>query len=259
VKEVGPLLDRVRVAVIYDVHANLPALEAVLAEIRRQRVDHLVVGGDVLPGPMPSETLDTLFGLALPVTFIHGNGDRVVLQCLGGSEIEEVPDQFRDAIRWTARQLRPEHQEAVRSWPPICRMEVSRVGEVLFCHATPRNDSEIFTRATSEDRLAPIFEEVQADIVVCGHTHVQFDRNVGGVRIVNAGSVGQPFQQPPGAYWLLLGPDIELRHTPYDVQAAAERLRRTGYPMVETLAVRYVLEPPSEAETLEMFSSAELQ
>jgi len=147
----------------------------------------------------------------------------------------------------------------VRSWPATCRMEVSGLGDVLFCHATPRNDSEIFTPTTSEDRLVPIFEQVQADIVVCGHTHMQFERNVGGVRIVNAGSVGQPFQRPPGAYWLLLGPEIEFRHTPYDVQAAADRLRSTGCPMVETLAVRYVLDPPSEVETLELFSSAELQ
>jgi predicted phosphodiesterase len=249
----------VRVAAIYDVHGNLPALEAVLGEIQGQGVDHLVVGGDVLPGPMPSETLDRLLGLDLPLTFIHGNGDRVVLECLQGSEIEEVPEQFRDVIRWTARQLSDEHQEAVRGWPPTGRMEIPGLGEVLFCHATPRSDTEIFTRTTPEDRLIPIFEQVEAAIVVCGHTHMQFDRRVGAVRVVNAGSVGQPFQRPPGAYWLLMGPDIEFRHTPYDAQAAAEHLRRSGYPMVETLAVRYVLEPPTEAETLALFSSAEVR
>jgi putative phosphoesterase len=247
----------VRTAVIYDVHGNLPALEAVLEEIYRDGAEHLVVGGDVLPGPMPRETLDRLHGLDMPVTFIRGNGDRVVLECLQGSEITEVPQQFRDVIRWTAQQLHGEHQEAVLRWPATCRASVPELGNVLFCHATPRNDFEIFTRKTPEERLAPMFEHVQADVVICGHTHMQFDRTVNGVRIVNAGSVGQPFCQPAGAYWLLLGPAVEFRRTSYDFDSAAERIRSTGYPQAEALAVRYVLDPPSEAETLELFSPAD--
>ncbi len=103
-----------------------------------------------------------------------------------------------------------------------------------------------------------MFAEVKASVVVCGHTHMQFDRTVGGLRVVNAGSVGMPFAAPPGAYWLLLGLDMQLRRTAYDFAKAAEEIRGTGFPQKEALAVRYVLSPPTERETLEMFAGVEL-
>ena len=94
------------VAAIYDIHGNLPALEAVLDDIRQAEVDRVVVGGDVLPGPMPRETLARLLDLDIPVQFIMGNGDRVVLAQMAGSESSEVPEQFREVMRWNAQQLR---------------------------------------------------------------------------------------------------------------------------------------------------------
>jgi len=248
-----------RVAALYDIHGNLPALEAVLTDIRLAEVDHVVVGGDVLPGPMPGETLTCLSGLDIPVQFIHGNGDRVVLAQMAGKDISEVPEQFREAIRWTAEQLRPEHETLLASWPPTCRLEIRGVGEVLFCHATPRNDTECFTRLTPEDRLVPVFAGVNVPLVICGHTHMQFDRTIGSVRVVNAGSVGMPFSQPQGAYWLLLGPDVQLRRVAYDFTNAAERIRDADYPQAEELSVRYVLHPPTEAESLELLAQAELR
>jgi diadenosine tetraphosphatase ApaH/serine/threonine PP2A family protein phosphatase len=129
---------------------------------------------------------------------------------------------------------------------------------VLFCHATPRNDTELFTRATPDDRLLPVFAGVDAALVVCGHTHMQFDRMIGSLRVVNAGSVGMPFAPPRGAYWLLLGPGVQLRRTDYDFKGAAARIRETTFPQAEALAVRYVLEPPSEAESLALFSGSPL-
>jgi predicted phosphodiesterase len=248
-----------RVAALYDIHGNLAALEAVLQDIRRAQVDHVVIGGDVLPGPMPRETLTCLLGLDIPAQFIHGNGDRVVLAQMTGKDISEVPEQYREVIRWTAQQLHPEHERLLASWPATCRVDMPAPGEVLFCHATPRNDTEIFTRLTPEERLVPVFAGVEAPVVICGHTHMQFDRKVGSVRVVNAGSVGMPFAQPPGAYWLLLGPDVRLQHTAYDFQRTAERMRATKYPLAEDLAVRYVLNPPSEAESLERFAPVELR
>jgi putative phosphoesterase len=248
-----------RVAALYDIHANLPALEAVLEEIREAAVDQIVVGGDVLPGPMPRETIKCLLDLDMPIQFIQGNGDRVVAAQMAGTESSEVPEQFREPIRWAARQLDPEHERLLSGWPQTLRVEIPELGEVLFCHATPRNDTEIFTRLTSDDRLLPVFEGVSASLVVCGHTHMQFDRKIGRTRVVNAGSVGMPFAQPPGAYWLLLGPEVQLRHTAYDLTKAAERIRETNCPQVEDLVVRYVLRPPSEAETLEAFSHVELR
>src|SRR5467141_2763576 len=99
-----------RVSAIYDIHANLPALEAVLQDIRQADVDQVVVGGDVLPGPMPRETLTCLLDLDIPVQFIQGNGDRVVRAQMAGTESSEVPEQYREVVRWTAQQLHPEHQ-----------------------------------------------------------------------------------------------------------------------------------------------------
>jgi putative phosphoesterase len=250
-----------RVAAIYDIHANLPALEAVLQDIRQAEIDHLVVGGDVLPGPMPRETIACLLDLDIPVQFVQGNGDREVLAQMEGTETDwyrTAPEQWREPVRWTAQQLSLEHKPLLSGWNKTLAVEIGGLGEVLFCHATPRNDSEIFTRLTSEERLVPVFEGLNAPVVVCGHTHMQFDRTVGRIRVVNAGSVGMPFGEP-GADWLLLGPNVQLRHVPYDLAKAAERIRDTKYPQAQEFAARNVLQPPSEAETLEAFSRVELR
>jgi putative phosphoesterase len=242
-----------RVAALYDIHGNLPALEAVLQEIRQAEVEHVVVGGDVLPGPMPCETLACLLDLDIPVQLIRGNGDREVLAHKAGVESGAVPESFREVMRWSAEQLQPEHERWLASWPETLRVEIEGLGEVLFCHATPRSDTEIFTRLTPEDRILPAFEGLDVPLVVCGHTHMQFDRTIGGVRVVNAGSVGMPFGRP-GADWLLLGPDVQLRHTAYDLERAAKRVRATKYPQAQEFAARNVLQPPSEREILEAFS-----
>ena len=247
-----------RVAAIYDIHGNLPALEAVLEDTRQADVDHIVVGGDVFPGPLPRETLACLRNLDIPVQFIQGNGDREVLALMRGIETGTVPEPYRAVMRWNAQQLHPEDEQLLGAWPNTIRVEIEGLGEVLFCHATPRNDTEIFTRLTSEDRLRPIFEGLNVRLVICGHTHMQFDRAIGSVRVVNAGSVGMPFGEP-GAYWLLLGPDVQLRHTPYDLAHAAERIRKTEYPQAEDFAARNVLRPPTEREILETFSRVELK
>jgi len=246
------------VAAIYDVHGNLPALAAVLKDVRRAGADRVVVGGDVLPGPMPRETLDCLLGVDdLPVQFLRGNGDRAVLEEMAGAA-SSLPEPVREVVRWTARQLHPEHQRQLASWPETVRLEIPGLGEVLFCHATPRNDTEIFTRLTPAEPLLPVFAGLDAALVVCGHTHMQFDRRIGSLRVVNAGSVGMPFGEP-GAYWLLLGPGVHLRHTPYDLAAAADRIRATSYPQAREFAAQDVLQPRSEAEVLVGLAKAELR
>jgi putative phosphoesterase len=247
-----------RVAAIYDIHGNLPALEAVLQEIRQAEVDQIVVGGDVLPGPMPCETLARLENLDIPVQFIQGNGEAAVLAQMAGKDTDAVPEQAREAVRWVAQQLDSEHERFLDSWPKTLRVDVPGLGEVLFCHATPRNNTEIFTRFTPEDRLLPIFEGLKVPVVICGHTHMQFDRTIGGTRVVNAGSVGMPFGES-GAYWLLLGPNIELRRTAYNLTKAAAQIRDTNYPQAQNLADHNILEPPSEEEMLKVFTRAELK
>jgi predicted phosphodiesterase len=246
----------VRVAALYDIHGNLPALEAVLEEIGRAGVDHIVVGGDVVPGPQPRETMSRLEEAGVSTSFIHGNGEREVLAVIAGGEPgPSVPAAQHDAVRWVAQDLLPRQAEAMAAWPGVLRLDVARIGEVLFCHATPRSDTELFTRVTPEERLHEIFDEVDAALVVCGHTHMQFDRMIGGTRVVNAGSVGMRFGGP-GADWLLLGPEVELRRTPYDPEAASARILASGYPQASEFVESYVLGSPKEADVLELFERA---
>jgi predicted phosphodiesterase len=231
-----------RVAVINDIHANLPALDAVLAEIRQLRVDRIVAGGDVIVGPMPRETLARLLDLDLPVDFLYGNAEVAVLEQLAGKVPALVPEQYRPLIRWTAEQLDPEQQRAIASWPKTVRLQIEPLGEVLFCHATPRNENDIFTARTPEERLLPVFDGVTARVVVCGHSHMQFDRSVGSIRVVNAGSVGMPWGDP-GADWLLLGPDPSTRGADSGQHV---QLRHTSY-------------PPSAQQMLDLYSNFELK
>ncbi|HZU23713.1 MAG TPA: metallophosphoesterase family protein [Terriglobales bacterium] len=250
-----------RIAALYDIHGNLPALEAVLAEIFGQAghggVDRVVVGGDIVPGPMWREVLDRLLALPAPVDFIQGNCEVAVLGELAGRPTR-LPEQAREAIRYTAQHITQEEQRLLAQWPKTLRLRVEGVGDVLFCHGTPRHENEIFSRATDERLLLPIFEPLNAAVVVCGHTHMHFDRLVGRTRVLNAGSVGMPFGVP-GAYWLMLAPEPALRRTQYDLGAAAARIRATRYPQAEDFASRSVLSPPSEQQMLELFARAELR
>jgi predicted phosphodiesterase len=259
----------VRIAALYDIHGNLPALEAVMEEVQAAGVDAVVVGGDVLPGPMPREVLERLFNLNIPTHFIVGNGELAVLAQIGVDDPADVkywgttsgkplPELAREQLRWTANQIHPEYSEIIGYWPKTIRVTIHGCGEVLFCHGTPRGETECFTRLTPEDRLIPIFNGLSVSLVVCGHTHMQFDRMVGRVRVVNAGSVGMPFGNP-GGDWLLLGPGLELRHASYDLNAAAGCIRRTDYPGAEEFASNNVLRPPSEEQMLRVFEAAELR
>jgi predicted phosphodiesterase len=246
-----------RVAALYDIHGNLPALEAVLAEARLDGVDQIVVGGDVFPGPMCAEALAALQSADIPVRFLLGNGDREVLTTANGHEPATVPPYYLPVLRWAAAQLEPAHTTAIAGWPPSIELEIEPLGKVFFCHATPRSDTAIFTRLTPERDLLPAFDGIEAPIVVCGHTHMQFDRRIGTTRVVNAGSVGMPFGAP-GAFWLLLCSDVRLRRTDYDRAAAAARIRATSYPGAEEFAARNVLEPPTERDMLRLFAAADL-
>jgi putative phosphoesterase len=253
-----------RLAALFDIHANLPALDAVLEEVRAAHVDRIVIGGDVLPGPMPAETLDRLRQLDVPTVGIHGNGDLAVLAQLAAADPGTVtywgttggaalPEKYREWIRWNGRQLPADDVRWVESWPKTLRLHVDGIGEVLFCHGTPTSETDCFTRVTPEDVLLPVFDGLGVPLVVCGHTHMQFDRTIGSTRVVNAGSIGCPFGRT-GADWLLLGPGIELRHTSYDVAAAADRVRATAFPGAQEFADQNMLNPPPEAAMLGAFS-----
>ena len=217
------------VAALYDVHGNLPALEAVLAEVAAAGVEAIVCGGDVVAGPFPRECLERLQGRE--AVFIRGNADR-----------ELTP--------WLTEQLPDAAQEFLAKLPHVRSLD-----GVLYCHGSPRRDDEILTRVTPPERLAAVLEGVEEKLVVCGHTHVQFDLRSGPTRVVNAGSVGMPYEGRRGAFWALVdGTEVELRQTPYAVEAAVAAIRATAYPDADQLAT-WLLEPVDPDEASAYFES----
>jgi putative phosphoesterase len=206
------------VAALYDVHGNLPALDAVLAEAD---ADLILVGGDVAAGPWPSETIERLRGLGDRVRFIRGNADREV--AAPDERPGLAPPHLMEFVR---ERLSPDQLEFLAALPLTESVEVDGLGPVLFCHATPRDDDEILTRISPDEHWRAAVEGVGERCVVFGHTHVQFERDVGDVHLVNAGSVGMPYEHEAGAYWALLGPGVELRRTEYEPGDIAA----TGWP-----------------------------
>lgn len=224
----------VRIAALYDIHGNLFALQAVLAEV--DRVDLVLVGGDVVWGPWPRETMDAL--LALPrVEFIMGNADRDVF--------ERADGKWKKSNDWCAERLTTDHLAFLQSRPPTMA-----AGGFLFCHGSPRCDTDAITVRTPTEHIAAWCAGIEASTVVCGHTHAQFERRVGPWRIVNPGSVGNPFGQC-GAYWAVCDRDVDFRFTLYDVHAAAKRILATGFPYAERMATE--ITTPNTAEDAARF------
>lgn len=213
-----------RVAALYDVHGNLAALDAVLAEVDREGVELIVSGGDLVAGPFAEDCLQRLVERGDQVRFVRGNADRGT----------------------------PAFASVVERWPTTVALDVAGLGRVLFCHGSPRSDEEILTRISPEARVRVALDGVEAPVVVCGHTHVQFDREVAGRRLVNAGSVGMPYENRQGAFWALLGPGVELRRTEYDVDAAAAAIEASSDPRAGDHA-GLLREPPSPDEVSEYF------
>jgi predicted phosphodiesterase len=202
----------------------------------------------VVAGPMSAEVLERLAILGESICFVRGNADRKVLAAYGDGRYADATDAADPAERtaaFAASKIDRAHRDLLASFAERIVMEIEGVGQVLFCHGSPRSDEEIVTAATTEGRLREILARVDQDLVVCGHTHAQFDRRVGAKRVINAGSVGMPYQgKPVGAFWLLLGAGgVSLRRSDYDLDRALERIRATGYPEAEEVA-QILLEPP---------------
>ncbi|HYX51346.1 MAG TPA: metallophosphoesterase family protein, partial [Ktedonobacteraceae bacterium] len=244
---------RMKVAALYDIHGNLPALKAVLNEVDHEGVDVIVIGGDIVPGPMSRDVLEILLRLDDRVRWIRGNCEREVVEAFDGGSFSSITSkEVRAATMWTAMQFERRHRDFMAALPEKIALHVEGQGEVLFCHGSPRSDMEILTEATPEERLRDTLEGVNEDVVVCGHTHMQFDRMCSGKRVVNAGSVGMPYGDP-GAYWLLLGPDVRLRKTNYDLEGAAELVRTTEYPLAQDFADNNILKPETAQEAIKYF------
>jgi predicted phosphodiesterase len=215
----------VDVLALYDIHGNVEALEAVLADPRAARADAVLVGGDAVPGPFARGTLDRLDGLDVPVHWIRGNGEREVAEAVGAPEPPEDDLAARTAAL-SAAELGDERARALAELPLTVELD-----GVLYCHASPRRDDEMLTRLSTGERWAAALAGVAGGLVVGGHTHQQDDRAVGGVRFVNAGSVGLPYEGDGAARWLWVADgEPELRRTAYDAAAAGVRILAAGWP-----------------------------
>jgi putative phosphoesterase len=227
------------VAALYDVHGNAPALEAVLAELEELRPDVVVFGGDLAAGALPRETI----ALARDVPnarYVQGNCER---EMLGGTE--------GPITGWPSTQLEDDDRAFLASF----EFSVA-VDDVLYCHATPHDDEPFVTVLTSDEVARETIGESEQPTVVIGHTHSQFDRRLGDLRLVNAGSVGMPYEDGPGAYWALVRDgEPELRRTDYDLEAAAERIRPTEWPIAEEWARDNLLTVPTARDAAAFFEN----
>ena len=193
-------------------------------------------------GPFPAEALDRI--MELDALVIRGNADRELL----GAEIPEGGL----VGEWVVEQLGDRHRQFIAGLPETVDLDVEGVGRVFFCHDSPRSDEEMILATTPEQWLRDMLEGVDADVVVCGHTHMQFEREVDGIKVVNAGSVGLAYGAP-GAHWLVLGPDIDHRRTPYDKHAHADRVAALDWPLAARFAEENIRKHPSVEEALGFF------
>ena len=207
--------------ILYDVHGNLDALQAVLAEGERAAVDEWLLGGDYCAfGPWPAETLDRLRELP-NATWIRGNGERWLVD-----PPQEMPEEqlefIHAALASTIAQLPASDVDWLIGLPAFADRE-----DAFYCHGSPRSDVESFTREAEEEdtRLLAGIRERQ---VVFGHSHLQFRRGgPSATDLVNPGSVGMPLDGDPRAAWAVRreNGDLELRRTAYDVGPAVAKMR----------------------------------
>jgi predicted phosphodiesterase len=228
-----------RVAALADVHGNAPALAAVLAELEHDQPDLVVFCGDLTWGSLPQETLELVRGLEFPARFVRGNADRAV-----GADTESPRAQ------WMASLHSDDDLAFLAGFEATVTVDVDGLGPVCFSHGSPRSDIECVTERTPLDRVREFMAGRDERVVVTAHVHVQYDRRLDGLRLLSPGSIGLPYEGTRGAYWALLGTDVELRRTDYDVEAAIERMRSTGDPSVEQIA-EIMRRPPSRDDAIE--------
>jgi putative phosphoesterase len=244
-----------RVAVLADIHGNLPALVAVLDEVDAAGVDVLVLNGDIATGPMPVETLDLLAELGDRAVWVRGNADREVVEAYDGVLDPNLPIEAREPTEYAASKLSRWHRDRLADLPLSATVEVDGFGRVRFCHATSRDDNEIVLVDSPIDQYREAFDNTHEPTVVIGHTHMPFDRLADRRRFINSGSVGMPFGDI-GACWALLGPEVVLRRTHYDLDAAAATFRTAAadYPYLEEFIAANIQSTPSDADAIAAFS-----
>jgi predicted phosphodiesterase len=201
----------------------------------------------VAAGPMPVQTIARM--RAAGGRCVMGNGDRQMVEDFdSGRAPAEGDDEMMRTMLWTVGQIDRADRDYLAAFEKTVTLEVDGLGPVLFCHGSPRDDDERITRATPAGRLAPMLAGASEPVIVCGHTHQQFDLRCGDQRVLNAGSIGMPYEGSAAAFWLLLGPDAELRRTDYDVPAAVETMRAGGMPDVDKVLLQESLIEPVDPD-----------
>lgn len=235
------------VLALYDIHGNVDALEAVLGDWRAADPDVVVVGGDAVPGPFANATLATLDGVGGAALWIRGNGEREVAEAAHGRWAASDDLILRTAAI-TAAEVGDARAQALGSLPLTVELD-----GVLYCHASPRRDDEMLTRLSPPERWEAALSGVDAPLVVAGHTHQQDDRLVGGVRFVNAGSVGLPYEGDAAAYWLWVAEGVpHLRRTAYDAAAAGARILAAAWPDEQSVRAA-LIDPVKPSVVTEIF------
>ena len=195
-------------------------------------------------GPAARETVALLRELPAPFVLVRGNAERALFEFLDDpARAERLREQ------WMLEAHSEDDVAFVRQAVEGSTAEVDGLGPVRFCHGSPRSDEELITYATPEDRLLEAMEGRPERVLVSAHTHIQFDREAAGIRSINPGSVGMPYMGEPGAFWAVLGPDVELRRTAYDVDEAVRRYRESDDPLAEQM-VEILLAPPTPGEVI---------
>jgi predicted phosphodiesterase len=241
-----------RILALYDIHGNIDALDAVLADPRAQDRDAVVVGGDAVPGAFARDVLDRLDALAEPTHWVRGNGEREVAEAAGPDAAAPDPDDLPlVTATLNARALDPDRVAALGALPLTVILD-----GILFCHATPRSDEELLTRLSPPDRYDAALAGVEQPLVVAGHTHQQHEHTTSaGVRFVNAGSVGLSYEGDGAARWSLVdNGEPHLMSTTYDHAAAGARILASGWPDTDSTAAAMTQLVPA-LEITELFES----
>lgn len=240
-----------RIAVLADIHGNLPALRAVLRELDTDPHDRTVVAGDIVAGPLVRQPLELLASRTEPVHWLRGNCEREAVAAFDG--VAQGDDQAGRAAGWSARALDRRWRDELESWPVALSLD-----SVLFCHGSPISDEELITRLTPDEVLLELLAGVSERLVVGGHTHQQMVRRLhDGLTYANAGSVGMPYEGRAGAFWMTVDDGVpEPRETSYDLDAALKELRGSGYPGLDEALKESLVEPIDPSEVSAFFERA---
>jgi predicted phosphodiesterase len=241
-----------RIAALYDIHGNYPALEAVVQELHIAKPDKVVIGGDIVSGPMPNETMKCLMELGNDVVWVLGNGDVDVSERkINGNINNSLSEQAKVITEWVANIIDESMARFLISLPINHFIRDDKLGMIGFCHATPNDYNYVFTPVTPNGEVKKVFNNEMEGYFICGHTHIQFEKTIDNLKIVNAGSVGMPFSEEHGAEWLLLENGvIRFMKTKYDIDLAKKQIKQTTYPFKDEFIETNVINPKRPEEMI---------